>query len=839
MRAGITGEVSGMPLNTFGPVRRYFVVPHTHWDREWYRPFEHFRLMLGAVVDEVLDTLERDPEFRSFTLDGQAIVLEDYVAVRPENESRLRGLIAAGRIEIGPSYVLPDEFLVSGEALVRNLLIGRAVCRRFGSQPSAAGYLPDSFGHPLQLPQILAGFGIESFLFSRGLGDEVEDLGLAFRWVAPDGSAVRALQLLADYSNFAHIASADDAEARVRALSERFGQALERADAHEVVLCNGTDHAHIQPEMPAVCAELERRLPGSTFVIAAHSDYVSALRTRELPSWSGELLGSRLWNVLRGVNSARLYIKQANEHAEQRLLSVETLAALRSLRTGGRFPFEDFTFAWQELLKCHPHDSICGCSCDEVHRDMLVRFASLHRTLDVLTAGAQAGPDALDGPDALGQPTEAAPGDRRIGLFNPLPFARRGVLRLEGSGPTPVSLAGFQARTVELAPVTVQAPRAGDRIESDRFSVQAASDGTLAVIDRSSGRRFDGLHALEDELDMGDLYNFCPLPEGGVWRCADASTRILADGPQCWELEVSYHGELHAGLDGELRPRPEAVALSLTTLVRLVRGSDRIEFRTTIDNAARDHRLRAVFPVGEALGPVRAEGQFALIQRPLGATEPRTDWCEPPDATQHATGVVALGPVALFNRGLPEYEARAGGGAGTGAGSGGSELCLTLLRCVGLISRESGAIATRPLEAGPQLATPEGQCLGRQVLEYALRFDADRLDSVALLRESQDYRSPFLVLAAGAQCKAPLAVEGEVVFSCLKGAEDLETLVMRVFNPAAEVATARVLGPVAVERVRLDESGGSQAAGGVVEVGPGEIVTLRLRTAGPGGSATM
>ncbi len=321
---------------------------------------------------------------------------------------------------------------------------------------------------------------------------------------------------------------------------------------------------------------------------------------------------------------------------------------------------------------------------------------------------------------------------------------------------------------------------------------------------------------------MGDLYNFCPLAGAGVWRCSEASTRILSDGPLCWELEVSYHGELLAGLDDELRPRSETVALSLTTLVRLVRGSDRIEFETTIENTAKDHRLRAVFPAGDAPGPVRAEGQFAVVQRPIVPPEPRANWCEPPDATQHTAGVVALGPVALMTRGLPDYEAR--------VGAGGSELCLTLLRCVGLISRESGVISTRPLGAGPQLATPEGQCLGRQVLEYALQFDADQLDNVALLRESQDYRSPFLVVPAGVQFEPPLAVDGEVVFSCLKGAEDLDTLVMRVFNPTSEATTARVLGPVTVQRVRLDESRGSPVANGVVEVGPGEIATLRLRT---------
>jgi alpha-mannosidase len=769
-------------------------------------------MMLGSVVDEVLGTLERDPDFASFTLDGQAIVLEDYVTVRPEHESRLRALIAAGRIEIGPSYVLPDEFLVGGEPLVRNLLIGRAVCDRFGGQPSRAGYLPDSFGHPLQLPQILAGFGIESLLFSRGLGDQVDDLGIAFNWVAPDGSAVLALQLLADYSNFAGISGEDDAEARVRSLLERFGPGLERADLHQVLLCNGTDHARVQPAMPAVCAELERRFPGATFTITQFGDYVAAVNTGELPCWTGELLGSRLQNVLRGVNSARLYLKRANECAEQRLLSVETLAALCALRAGTRFPAADFAFAWRELLKCQPHDSICGCSCDEVHRDMLARYASLDRTLDLL------------GTEAVGE-LDGSAGATRIGVFNPLPLARSRLLAPAGTGPMIVALGGFESRTLELAPASGVGPREGDRIASDRFRVQVAGDGTLAVADLRTGRRFQGLHALEDELDMGDLYNFCPVAGTGVWHRPQASARILSNGPLCWELEVAYHGELPAGLDDELRPRPATVPLLLTTVVRLVRGSDRIEFETTIDNWAEDHRLRVVFPVGDAPGPVRAEGQFAVVRRPIVAPEPRTQWCEPPDATQHTSGAVALGPMVLLVRGLPEYEAR--------AGADGSELCLTMLRCVGGISRAAGVIPTRPVAAGPQLATPEGQCLGDHVLEYALRFDADELDEVGLLRASQDYRSPFLRIPPDVPFEPPIGLAGEVVFSCLKGAENGDGLAMRVFNPGPDATTARVLGPVAVERVRLDESGGAPIPDGVIEVGPGEIATLRVRTRPP------
>ena len=159
-------------------------------------------------------------------------------------------------------------------------------------------------------------------MFSRGLGDEMDELGVAFHWVAPDGSSVLALQQLAHYGNFADISG----RRRRRGpgtgdRSSGSGRALERAGMHEVVLCNGTDHWRIQPEMPAGCAELERRFAGSTFAIAQYGEYVSGLQTGEVPSWTGELLGSRIQNVLRGVNSARLYLKQANERAEQRLLS--------------------------------------------------------------------------------------------------------------------------------------------------------------------------------------------------------------------------------------------------------------------------------------------------------------------------------------------------------------------------------------------------------------------------------------------------------------------------------------------------------------------------------------
>jgi mannosylglycerate hydrolase len=786
--------------------RHFSVIAHTHWDREWYWPFERFRMWLGRVVDGVIETLESDPAFRSFTLDGQAIVLEDYLDIRPENEQRLRALLAAGRIETGPSYILPDELLVGAEPLVRNLLMGRRVCERFGAAPASVGYLPDSFGHPAQLPQILDGFGIGSFIFSRGMGDQLDEVGILFRWRAPDGSAVLAIQQLPHYGNFAAIADADAGEQRINSILEQFGEQLERAGVEDLLLCNGSDHHGIQRNLPELCGELSRRFEGREFEISTYSAYVSRIAAAEVPYWSGELIDSRIQNVLRGVNSARLYLKQANERAERQLLALETFAAIGALRRAESFPLPDFNLAWRELLRNHPHDSICGCSCDEVHRDMLVRYESLQRTL-----GLQAEWEL--------ERSQAADAEDRATVFNPLPESRRGLVELPGSEPQIVELEWFATATVELAPASAQEPQQGARIESDEFVLEAPGDGSLTLTDKRSGHRHERLHVLEDEPDMGDLYNFCPVEGAAVWRAERAEARILRAGPTVWELELPVEAERPVGLDAHAW---ETVALTVITVARLVAGSRRVEFHTTVENAGRDHRLRVSFAAGQVHGAVRAESAFALVHRPLTPPEPKADWTEPPDATQHTAGIVALGALALITKGLPEYEAR--------PGSEGAELLVTLLRCVGVISKPSKAIVTRPMGAGPATPTPEGQCLGRHHAEYALLPDAGQLDDLELLRASQDYRRGLVAFAGTAvSFEAPIAVTGDVVFSCLKGAEDGDGVILRCFNPTGATVTASVTGTASVSRARLDETGEQPAPGGIVELAPYQIATLRLR----------
>jgi len=225
-----------------------------------------------------------------------------------------------------------------------------------------------------------------------------------------------------------------------------------------------------------------------------------------------------------------------------------------------------------------------------------------------------------------------------------------------------------------------------------------------------------------------------------------------------------------------------------------------------------------VFPVGQA-SDVRAEGQFALVHRPLVPDPPRTEWVEPPDSTQHTLGAVALGRLALITKGLPEYEAR--------PTDDGAELCLTLLRCVGMISRQGGEIATRPVGAGPPTKTPDGQCLGRHEFEYALLPAADELDDAELLRASQDYRYGLLVVRQPVGFDPPISIDGDVVFSCLKGAEDGDGLILRCFNPKTTPASIDVAGEFDIARARLDETEDDGERG--FELRPGEVATFRLR----------
>jgi alpha-mannosidase len=358
--------------------RRVHIVPHTHWDREWYSPYQTFRLRLVDLLDRLLPQLEADPSYAHFLLDGQMAVVDDYLAVRPEAEPRLRALAATGRVAMGPWYALPDEFLVSGETLVRNLQRGLRVASRFGGAMDV-GYLPDMFGHVAQMPQLLRLFGYEHAVVWRGVPSAVDRTG--FWWRSPDGSTVRAEYLPQGYGNGALVP--DDAKALVRRIAE-FEEEQGDLLTGPILWMNGTDHLMPQPWLGRVVAEANELDLGYELHICSLAEHVRRAPTDDLPTWDGELRSGARANLLMGVASNRVDVKQAAARAERALERLaEPLSAL--FLPPDEWPAALLDAAWLEVIRNSAHDSICACSVDEVCDAVLHRFAEATQIAHGLT----------------------------------------------------------------------------------------------------------------------------------------------------------------------------------------------------------------------------------------------------------------------------------------------------------------------------------------------------------------------------------------------------------------------------------------------------------------------
>lgn len=361
--------------------RRVHVVPHTHWDREWYKPYPVFRMQLVELLDTLLPTLDADPSYAHFQLDGQMAVIDDYLEIRPEQRSRLEALAREGRLTMGPWYTLPDEFLVSGECHVRNIQLGLARAEAFGGAMEV-GYLPDMFGHVAQMPQILRQFGFADAVVWRGVPGAVD--APAFDWEGLDGSTVRTEYLADGYSNGARLPDhGKDLIEQVEAFRAAQGPLV----GDDVLWMNGTDHQLPQPWLGRVVAEANEAQDGDEFVVTSLAAHLAAAPRDGLPRWKGELRSGARTNLLMGVASCRVDVKQAAARAERSLERVaEPLAA-------AWLPAEDWPrafldVAWLEMIRNAAHDSICGCSADEVNDAVLHRYAEATLVAESLTERA-------------------------------------------------------------------------------------------------------------------------------------------------------------------------------------------------------------------------------------------------------------------------------------------------------------------------------------------------------------------------------------------------------------------------------------------------------------------
>ncbi len=368
--------------------KRIYYFSGTHWDREWYITFQEFRLKLVSLVDHLLDLLEKDSDFGVFHFDGQTIVLEDYLEIRPENRNRLEKQIQSGRILIGPWYCMPDEFLASGESIIRNFIAGQEICRSFGTEPWKVGYVPDIFGHIAQLPQILKGIGTECCMLARGIDENAPTF---FRWQAPSGDEVITYRFPREegYGSFCLQVtgrltsgaerSADSADFCSAALAY-LNRELSRTNAPAVIAADAMDHEPAHRYTSAYVQKLRELFPDCEVYHTDIRQMFEAIKpfSADFPCISGELAHTSKdggMPLITHTLSSRISLKQRNNRCEV-LLEKQLEPILVYARTKGIvFPDKFRKTAWKHLLQNHPHDSICGCSRDIVHQDMQYRFS--------------------------------------------------------------------------------------------------------------------------------------------------------------------------------------------------------------------------------------------------------------------------------------------------------------------------------------------------------------------------------------------------------------------------------------------------------------------------------
>jgi len=834
------------------------VISHSHWDREWYMPFEKFRMRLVKLIDDVMDLLEAENNgFEYFHLDGHVLLVDDYLEIRPEQERRLRRLVQAGKLSIGPWYVLQDAFLTSGEAQIRNMALGIARAEELGGS-TAIGYFPDTFGNISQSAQLLQGFGISRAVFGRGINAIAENNSVRntdssgypteLWWASPDGSRVLSVFMANWYHNGMELPTDPQRAA------ERGRQTLDNVERFatmpHLLFMNGCDHQPVQSDVGQAIAVLNAQLPGYEFVHSRFTDYFDRLEACEAPSMTvtGELISEHTdgWMTLVNTASARMYLKQWNVRVQSELERwAEPFSAIAAL-LGREHPTAFLKHAWKLLLQNHPHDSICGCSIDPVHDEMVTRFmksAQIAETLslEAITYIADKTDTSAFAAQKGGTPSDIYP----FVVFNPLPWEReeRASVDIDADAelvPDEFALLDRDGAEVAYAwedlgwihgftlpddrfripwrkrryrltflanriPGTGHAAYAWVRRNADEavplaneeaagcevkdgsailenayLRIRVDAGGTLTLEDKETGYTYRDLLALEDTGDIGNEYMY-RAAEGAQPILTGADRAVLEDRSTAGRASVSIRHRLvlPAGRDGDRRSA-DTVGQEIEIVVSLDAGARRADVEVRFDNAARDHRLRALFPTDAKTAFVHADAPFDVVKRTI---EPWAGWRNPA-RNERMQSFVDLSDgergLAIVTAGLPEYEALR---------DDRRTIALTLLRCVG----ELGDWNYFP--------TPGAQCIG----PYSCRFAIvpHRGDYRPVVREAQAFNAPLRAVPTGLHGGTlPAALSwatiespsGAVAMTALAQADRSSGILLRLVQLGEETETVEASG---------------------------------------------
>jgi len=769
------------------------VIPHTHWDREWYFTSSRSTVYLVKHLKEVLYNLENNHEFKFYLMDAQTSLIEDYLQYCPEDEDRIKKLVSEKRLLTGPWYTQTDQLVISQESITRNLLYGTRHAKELGHSMEIA-YVPDSFGQGGNMPQLYKNFGIERFLFWRGVADN-RLKQTEFIWEGSDGTQMLAEQIPFGYYHGGNIPEKD--EDLISYLDDVIGVLEDKASTRHIYFPNGFDQAPIRENLPELIERFNKHDSNREYIIDSPERFFDDLKkdAKNLPIIKGELTEGKHSRLHKTIFSTRADLKQANNEIENYLVNVVEPILSISYSLGNRYPHRELEEIWKLMFENAAHDSIGGCNSDTTNRDVKFRYKLAQEKAENL----------LDMHMRLMSERIPYQHDLNFTLFNPLPYKRSAVVKVamyiqeknftiknEKGEAVPYTIENkvdltdyvlnqtiqlnpskkiYKPRKVFLAELliyvknssglgynsyyldledSVEKPREtkSDKqvIENEYFQVFIAENNTLTITEKKTGKVYNNQMIFVENGDDGDSYNYSPPREDLISYSTDAE--LIDANYITSDVEEHLSLSLRMKVPYNLKNRAEGVAdrdFDLTAKVALRKEEELIRFNITIDNQVLSHRLCVRFDTGIASKFSTADEIYGAIQRPVYLPEMEVweeeKWHEAPISIEPMQSYVALHDdqdvVSLMTEGIREYEV---------VGEEYDTIQLTLFRTFGFMGKTD--LLYRPGRASgePIVETPDAQLLGEITATFALSYKCGQtFDEANIAKLAKEYLAPIQV----------------------------------------------------------------------------------------------
>lgn len=653
---------------------------HTHWDREWYREYEVFRLRLVRVFDQVLEMLE-NREIPSFYFDGQVAALQDYLELRPEKEVLVKMLIADKRLFVGPFYCLVDEFLTDGTCFRKNLEIGMQIARNYGCKDFIA-YLADTFGHSQNIPEILKEYGIDKAVVWRGCGDKIP---ANFKF-----GGINTVNLVRGYFN--DIFSTDKTIEEKAEFLKRNLDLIAEKSGNTLLMPIGADHLGVPADIMEQIETVNEILEDYTITVGSLFDYFEKVKFKE--NINTELRDNSKTFTLQGVYSSRSKLKRLNTECSYKL----ELADKLQYNFGANYD-SAIDYAYRLLLQNQAHDSICGCSTDMVHEENIVRYNKILQIADtIINEISMTQPENLSMsfkyPDKYKileiQRTKI---EENVQIIEKKKGFPRDLLYDINKIPVTEDYTTIYTMLKEFNPDNRQPDLIVKSTNLFNLNINlSVEDGKLVIYDKA--KCYDNFIEFVRCKDYGDSYNFGPVKDDVEEIAEIKSSKVLEEGP--------------------LRSTLRIMTSFFTVDVSLYKKSKLLRFKIKWLNLSSNKRWQVRFNFPNKVKEVKSEDMNMLITRKFNPDYdirenlPTEKGKEAKTNTAPFQRFVWVNGLGIVTKGINEYEVKD------------NHLALTLLRSTGMISNPKNSARTTP--AGPPIEVPGLQQLGENEVEFAIGF---------------------------------------------------------------------------------------------------------------------